>query len=157
MQVMSKAFLFVMFGALLSTAACASNSPFVSRSQPHAVLQTGILREAHHLYPVYLYAVNGHLISRRQTTLTMKPGTYVLTFKMANAENLSPTGGYHKPVNLANAPGLTRRLPNYDPKQTKLKIKLKPGMTYFIGAKVVRPPRNWKPVVWKKEKANSSS
>jgi hypothetical protein len=155
MRIKSKVFLFAAMGVLLSAAACASGGPFVSQSKPHAVLQTGVLREAHQIYPVYVYAVNGHLISRRQTTLWMKPGTYVLTFKMANSENLSPTGGYHKPVNVANAPGLTRRIPNYDQKQNKLKIKLKRGMTYFIGAKIVRPPRNWKPVVWKKEKTKS--
>jgi hypothetical protein len=152
---MSKVFLFAMVGALLSTAGCASNGPFASESQPHAVLQTGVLREALQIYPVYVFAIDGHMISRRQTTLWMKPGTYTLTFIMANAENLSPTGGYHQPVNLANVPGLTRRIPNYDQKQNELKIKLKRGMTYFIGAKVVPPPRNWKPMVWKKGKTKS--
>lgn len=132
---------FVWLPGLLLAGVCGTAlaaSPFVgSRSEPHAVLQLSVVQSAKQIWPVKIWAVDGKLTNRsNQGTLWIKPGEY--TFKLK-------TGA----VNMADVPGLSRAS-NYGQEAHDLKLAVKAGMTYFIGAKFVASGR-WEPVVWKTE------
>lgn len=127
-------------GAALA-AACASAfaaSPFLgSRSEPHGVLQLDVVQSARQIWPVRIWAVDGKLTSRsNQGTLWVKPGEY--TFKVKTGK-----------INMADVPGLSRAS-NYGDQVHDLKLTVKAGTTYFIGAKFAASGK-WEPVVWKTE------
>lgn len=127
-------------GAVLA-ATCASvfaASPFLgSRSEPHGVLQLDVVQSARQIWPVRIWAVDGELTNRsNQGTLWVKPGDYTFSVKTGK-------------VNMADVPGLSRAA-KYGEQTHDLKLDVKAGTTYFIGAKF-SASGDWQPVVWKTE------
>lgn len=127
-------------GLLLAAAGVSAfaASPFLgSRSEPHGALILNVNQSARQIWPVRIWAVDGTLTNRsNQGVLWIKPGEYTFNVK---------TGV----VNMADVPGLSRST-NYGQEAHDLKLKVKAGTTYFIGAKFAASGK-WKPVVWKTE------
>lgn len=113
-------------------------SPFLgSRSEPHAVLQLDVVQSARQIWPVRIWAVDGKLTNRsNQGTLWVKPGEYTFSVKTGK-------------VNMADVPGLSTST-RYGQETHDLKLDVKAGTTYFVGAKFAAAG-DWKPVVWKTE------
>jgi len=124
-------------GLLLAmVCAAAMASPFVgSRSEPHAVLYLNVNQSAKQIWPVKIWAVDGQLTNRsNQGVLWIKPGVYVFKIKLGT-------------VNLADVPGLSRSV-EFSQQDHELKINVKAGKAYYIGAKF-KASNQWWPVVWK--------
>lgn len=127
-------------GAALAVA-CASvlaASPFAgSRSEPHGTLQLDVVQSAKQIWPARIWAVDGKLTNRSdQGVLWVKPGEYTFSVKTGK-------------VNMADVPGLSRAT-DYGRQTHDLKLDVKAGTTYFIGAKF-SASGDWQPVVWKTE------
>ena len=139
MNVRSCAWLLGAMLAALSVTAMAA-SPFVgSRSEPHGVLYLNVNQTAKQIWPVKIWAVDGELTNRSdQGVLWIKPGDYTFNVKLGA-------------VNIADVPGLMRSA-SYGVRKHELKLSVKAGTAYYIGAKFAAAG-NWQPVVWKTEAA----
>lgn len=130
-------------GVLLAvTCAAALASPFVgTRSVPHAVLYLNVSEKARQIWPVEIWAVDGHLTNRsKQGVLWIKPGRYAFKVRVSGT------------VNLADLPGLQRSA-RYQQTEHVLHMTVVSGRAYYIGAKFDAAGK-WRPQVWKTEKTS---
>ncbi len=125
-----------LFGIVALTVGAAA-SPFVgSMKTAHATLYLNVDQRARQIWPVEIWAVDGVLTNHSdQGVLWIRPGQY--TFKVRVSQQ----------VNLADVPGLERRA-YYGQAKHELKLQVRAGKAYYIGAKF-RASGDWKPVVWK--------